>query len=88
LRGDAAALFTVADYWRVGDLGPFGKLYFGAVVQAGNAWPGLGEADLNDLIYSGLAFFGVDSSLVPVYLGYGLAEGGEDQLYLVMGVKF
>jgi NTE family protein len=88
LRGDASALFTVADYWRIGELGPFGRLYFGAALQAGNAWPGLDEADLGDLVYSGLAFFGVDCPPLPVYLGYGLAEGGEDQIYLVMGRVF
>ncbi len=88
LRGDLLALVTVADYWRLGKLGPFGKLYAGAAVQAGNTWFDADDAEWNDLLMSGLVFFGVDTRAVPVYLGYGLAEGGEGAAYFFIGSPF
>jgi NTE family protein len=88
LRGDLAALVTLGDYWRLGQLGPFGKLYAGAAVQAGNTWFDADDVDWNDLVLSGLVFFGVDTRAIPVYLGYGLAEGGEGAIYFFIGSPF
>ncbi len=88
LRGDVTGLLTLGDYWRVGRLGGIGKLYFGAIAQAGNAWADSAEVDLDDLIHSGTLFFGADNRITPVYLGYGRAEGGESAVYLFVGQPF
>ncbi|MGH9870322.1 MAG: patatin-like phospholipase family protein [Candidatus Polarisedimenticolia bacterium] len=88
LRGDVAALVSLGDYWKLGQLGPFGRLYAGAVLQAGNTWPDADDVDWSDLVFSGLVFFGVDTRAIPVYLGYGLAEGGEGEVYFFIGSPF
>jgi NTE family protein len=88
LRGNAMGLIALGDYWRLGELGPLGKLYAGLIAQAGNVWEDDSDADLGDLIYSGTLFFGVDMRLSPVYLAYGHAEGGESAAYLFVGKPF
>jgi NTE family protein len=88
LQGDVSALFTLADYWRLGKLGQFGKLYAGAAVQAGNVWDTVDDFAFGELIYSGTLYFGVDTWLSPVYLGYGLAEDGARSAYMFMGRPF
>ena len=88
LRGSATGLLSLGDYWRIGRLGPLGSLYFGAVAQGGNAWDDPSDAALDDLLYSGTLFFGVDNRFAPLYLGYGHAEGGESETYLFVGRWF
>jgi NTE family protein len=85
LQDDTVALFSLGDYWRLGKLGSFGKLYAGAFVQAGNVWDDADDPELGSLLHSGTLFFGVDTRLSPVYLGYGLAEGGRGSAYLFIG---
>ena len=41
-----------------------------------------------DLIIAGSVWFGLDTPLGPFYLGYGLAEGGHDSVYLFLGSLF
>jgi len=43
---------------------------------------------MGELIYSGTAFIGLDTRLVPMYLGLGQAEGGEQALYFYVGKPF
>jgi NTE family protein len=88
LRGEVKALFSLADYWRVANLGSVGQVYAGGAVQAGNVWASAGEAGLGDLIYSGTLFLGVNTKFIPVYLGFGLAEGGNSAEYLFIGRPF
>lgn len=88
LRGDVMGLASLVDYVRVGRLGALGNLYAGLAWQAGNTWDDVSQADLHDLVHSGTLFFGVDSRIAPVYLGYGIAEGGEDELYVFIGRAF
>jgi NTE family protein len=35
-----------------------------------------------------LAFVGTDTPLGPIYLGYGVAEGGNEVLYFFIGQSF
>ena len=81
-------LFRLADYWRIGKLGPLGRLYAGMALEAGNVWPDVQDADLGNLLYSALAFLGLDTKFSPVYVGYGIGEGGESQAYLFIGRPF
>jgi NTE family protein len=85
LQGDDSALLSLGDYWRLGELGNFGKLYAGAFIQGGNVWTNDEDASPADLLYSGTLFFGVDTRLSPVYLAYGLAEGGDQATYIYVG---
>lgn len=46
------------------------------------------EELLRDGLLGGSVFLGVDMPFAPLYLGYGLAEGGESSLYLYLGQTF
>ncbi len=63
-----------------------GGFYAGASIEAGNAWPDKNSVELDDLRYSGSVFLGADTFFGPIYLGYGRADGGEDTLFLQVGV--
>jgi predicted acylesterase/phospholipase RssA len=65
-----------------------GAYYLGATLEAGNAWRGGSDVSLSDLRYAGSVFMGIDSPLGPVYLAYGLAEGGRRVLSFQVGVAF
>lgn len=41
-----------------------------------------------DLIYAGTVLFGVDSFLGPLYIAYGVADIGQDELYVSLGRAF
>ena len=82
-------LASLIDYVRVGDLpAGLGRLYAGLAIQGGNTWDDASDAELPDLQYSGTLFFGVDNRIAPVFIGYGLAEGGEGQVYVFVGYPF
>lgn len=88
-RGNAMGMASLADYVRVGELpAGLGRLYAGLVVQAGATWMDASDADFSDLKYSGTFFFGVDNRISPVFVGYGLGEGGEDEVYVFIGFPF
>jgi NTE family protein len=36
-------------------------------------------------LYSGALFFGADTPIGPVYLGYGLTSGGHSSAYFFLG---
>jgi NTE family protein len=50
--------------------------YLGASLEAGNAWLDCSDAGLNELVYGGNLFFGVDTPIGPLYLGGGYSDGG------------
>jgi NTE family protein len=62
-------------------------IYLGGSFESGQVYQDRDDI-FNDLIYSGSAFLGIDSPIGPVYLGYGLAEGGNDTGYLFVGRSF
>jgi NTE family protein len=88
LRDNVLALATLGDYWRIGRLPALGRLYAGAIAQAGNVWADMSDARASDLVTSGTLFCGVDTRLSPLYLGYGYAEGGKSQVYVFLGNPF
>ncbi len=72
-----------------GDSGLFGlPTYVGASLEAGNVWQERGDADLDDLVYSGSLLLGVDAPIGAVYAGYGQAEGRRGNVYLFLGQQF
>jgi hypothetical protein len=40
------------------------------------------------LIYAGTVLFGIDSFLGPLYIAYGVADTGQDELYVSLGRAF
>jgi NTE family protein len=87
LRGDVAVLLSLTYYYRLGRA-TFGNLYLGGVVQGGEVWQNTDSVDLDELRPSGTVYVGLDTALSPVYVGYGLTEGGNSQYYLFVGRIF
>ena len=63
-------------------------LYAGASFEAGNVWDDLNDFRVNDLIYGGSLFLGVDSPLGPVFLGGGYNSADRAALFLFIGGIF
>lgn len=87
LVGDQLAFGRAVWYRHVGDSSalfaqPF---YVGASLEAGNVWDDLGDAGVDDLVYAGSVFIGLESFLGPMFLGYGRADTGEGSFYLTFG---
>jgi NTE family protein len=82
------ALATLVNYWRIGNLASFARRYVGVSVEAGNVWDEFSQASWGDLRYGGSLYFGLDTKLLPIYLGAGLAEGGERAGFLFIGRPF
>ncbi|OZS41719.1 patatin-like phospholipase family protein [Photobacterium sanguinicancri] len=71
------------------DFGAFSTpVYVGGSLEKGGVWNEYGQISVNSMITASSVFVGVDSVLGPVYLAYGMAEGGESSLYLTLGSVF
>jgi NTE family protein len=90
LQGNVTGLASLGFYRKIAELPRLlgGGVYVGGAMEAGNAWPDIDEAGFDDLLGAGLVFIGVETILGPAYLGYGLAEGGQDTFYLSLGRVF
>ena len=66
---------------------PF-PLYIGASLEAGNVWPRQKSLFRQSFRESSSIFLGTDTILGPIYLGYGVSEGGKRSAYLVIGQVF
>ncbi|MDH4049556.1 MAG: patatin-like phospholipase family protein [Gammaproteobacteria bacterium] len=63
-------------------------VYAGFSLEAGNAWDTRDLVDIDDLRFAGAAYAGADTPLGPLYLAFGLAEHGENTIYLYLGNPF
>ena len=63
----------------------FADLSAGTSLEYGNVWENRGDIDIDDGLFAGSLFLGADTAIGPVYLGYGLAEGGNSSFYLYIG---
>jgi NTE family protein len=89
LRGQYAGVLRGGLLYRLG-LAPslLAKgVYLGAYAETGSAWETSDEIG-EDLTYSGTLLFGVDSALGPLYVAYGVADSGQDELYVSLGQTF
>lgn len=59
--------------------------YLGISLEAGNVWDDRRDFGLNDLIYAGSVYLGVDTPLGPVFLGYGHSSESRSAIYLNFG---
>jgi NTE family protein len=87
LRGQHAALFSGALYGRIGDFALM-SLYGGLTIEYGNVFQERSDIELDDGIASGSMFLGLDTILGPVYVAYGLSEGGRGNFYFILGRSF
>jgi len=87
--GPYFALGEIVYYYRLLRLPrPLGRgLYAGASLEAGNVWEDAGAVAVDDLRYASSVFIGADTLLGPLYLGWGLAEGGVSSAYISLGMS-
>lgn len=90
LFGENAALAQVVYYRKLMELTPgIGRaIYGGFSVEAGEVWNDSREFKMDRAILAGSLFFGADTFLGPLYLGVGVAEGGDTAIYLQLGAPF
>jgi NTE family protein len=60
------------------------QTYLGASLEAGNTWQDSDDV-FDDTLLAGSVFIGVDTPLGPLYLALGVAEDGNESLYLSLG---
>jgi NTE family protein len=87
LSGQHVARLGAAYYRRIGDLALF-PAFAGVSVEVGNAWQSRDEISLKRSIVGGSLWAGVDTPIGPIYLAYGVSEGGHDAFYVFMGRVF
>lgn len=86
LTGQHAARLGTTWYRRIGDLALF-PAFAGVSVEVGNAWDS--RADIgDDPLFGASLWAGVDTPVGPIYVGYGIAEGGRDAFYVLLGRAF
>ena len=59
--------------------------YLGVSFEAGNVWDDRRDFGMNDLIYAGSVYMGIDTPLGPVFLGYGRSNEDRSAVYLNFG---
>jgi NTE family protein len=84
LSGQALAIGRTIFYRRMNDI-TFLPVYFGGSLEYGSIGDHL---SLRDGRAAGSLFLGVDSFFGPLYLGAGLAEGGNASGYMFLGQRF
>ena len=89
LRGRYAGRLRGALLYRLGELPTLvGRgLYVGGAIETGQAWEESDEI-LEDLVWSGSAYFAVDTFMGPFVIAYGIADTGQDELYVTLGRTF
>jgi NTE family protein len=87
LTGQHAARIGASYYRRIGDLALF-PAFAGVSVELGNAWDARGDIAAGNSIFGGSFWAGVDTPIGPVYVSYGVAEGGHDAFYVFLGRVF
>jgi NTE family protein len=85
LFGGLRYIYRVAD----NDFGALrAPLYLGGSVERGGVWNKGEDISLESSILAGSVYVGIESFLGPIFLGYGMAEGGNDVIYLQLGSTF
>lgn len=87
ISGPHAGVTRLVYYRRSGDTGSLMEmpLYFGASIEAGNAWQTRSAVSFESLIVHGSLFAGLDTYIGPLFIGAGFGEGGESSFYLFLG---
>ena len=87
LRGDDVALLVAGVRHEIARLAPplGGAVLLGLQSEFGATWAQADEPMVDDMLLGGAAYLGAETFLGPVYFGYGLTEGGHDELFLYVG---
>ena len=86
--GGLVRLIYYRNLWTVGLGALRTPLYAGISLESGNVYQE-GERLTWDSLRCGAAVFvGADTALGPVYLSYGIADGGRHRVYLNVGTRF
>jgi NTE family protein len=64
------------------------RAFVGASAELGNVFPIDAPVAMDNLIVSGGPFVAAITPIGPIYLGYGMAEGGRDRVYITLGQRF
>ena len=90
ITGSQAAFASGLLYYRLGNLPRgVGRSWYGGVsLEGGNAWRRSESFGSGGVKKAASVFLGFDSVIGPLYLGYGLTEGGEQSVFLVFGRPF
>jgi NTE family protein len=63
-------------------------VYLGGSVELGNVWLDSSDISLDNTLVAGSLFVVFDTLLGPLYIAYGVAEGGRESAYLFPGQTF
>jgi NTE family protein len=85
LFGGLRYIYRVAD----NDFGALrAPLYLGGSLEQGGVWDKGADISIESSFTAGSVYVGVESFLGPIFLGYGMAEGGNNMFYLQLGSTF
>lgn len=89
LTGPHAALARLVYYRSVREsAGVFDTpMYLGVSVEAGNVWQSRSDIGFDSALVNGSVFAGLDTLVGPVFLAAGFGEGGERNLFLLIGAR-
>ncbi len=76
-------LLSLIYYRRMNDFSLL-PTYLGGSLEAGNVWSSRGDVFKENRL-AGSVFTAIDTPLGPLYLAYGVAEGGHQSFYLTLG---
>lgn len=91
LRGDHRAIGRLLYYRRLGERStPLfdTPMYVGGSVEVGNVWQTRSAISSGNALLAGSLFVVLDTMIGPLYLAYGVAEGGRTTAYLFLGQTF
>ena len=87
LTGQNVVRVGASYYRRIADL-LLTPAFAGISVEVGNAWDSRGSISWDSARVGGSIWAGVDTPIGPIYLAYGVAEGGADAVYVILGRVF
>ena len=87
LKGQHAALLSGILFRRIGGFSLL-SIYGGLSFEYGTVFQERSDIEFGDGIAAGSVFVGLDTIIGPIYLAYGLAEGGRDNFYFILGQSF
>jgi len=85
LLGQRLAFGRVVYTYRAREQRLLEGLYVGASAEVGKMDTPVVPGNLTGTLFSGALFLGADTPIGPVYLGYGIATGGNRSAYLFLG---
>ncbi len=63
----------------------FAEVSIGTSLEYGNVWESRNDIDVGDGLFAGSLYLGANTMIGPIFLGYGVAEGGANSFYLYVG---